>query len=63
VNRESASIDPDDPASPHYHEEEEDESFEPLARPSDNGAPRVPQSQGSERDPDTSTDSGHDPQH
>src|SRR5262249_55497736 len=36
TGRESASLDPDDPASPHYHEEEE-ESREPLAGPSDNG--------------------------
>jgi predicted RND superfamily exporter protein len=61
VNRESASIDPDDPASPHYHEEEEDESFEPLAAPSGNGAPRVPQSHGVDGGPDTSAAPGHDP--
>ena len=29
ASRESASLDPDDPASPHYHEEEE----EPMTRP------------------------------
>jgi hypothetical protein len=63
VNRESASIDPDDPASPHYHEEDEDESFEPLARPSENGARRVPQSQGSDRGSDTQAAPGPDPQH
>jgi multidrug efflux pump subunit AcrB len=39
--RESASIDPDDPASPHFHEEEEDERE--RAQPSGNGDSRVPQ--------------------
>ena len=63
VNRESASIDPDDPASPHYHEEEEDESFEPLARPSDNGELQILQPQGSDRGSDTQAAPGHDPQH
>jgi multidrug efflux pump subunit AcrB len=33
--RESASLDPDDPASPHYHEEEND--LQPPAGPSENG--------------------------
>jgi multidrug efflux pump subunit AcrB len=42
ATRESASLDPDDPASPHYHEEE----AEGLREPSpawDNGEPRAPQ--------------------
>jgi multidrug efflux pump subunit AcrB len=61
ASHESASLDPDDPASPHYHEEEE-ESRE-SAEPSDNGEPRVPQPQGSDRGSDTSAASGHDPEH
>jgi multidrug efflux pump subunit AcrB len=61
AGRESASLDPDDPASPHYHEEEQ-ESREP-AQPSDNGEPWVPQPQGSDYGPDTSAASGHEPQY
>src|SRR5262245_57773943 len=61
AGRESASLDPDDPASPHYHEEEQ-ESQEP-AQPSDNGEPWVPQPQGSDYGPDTSAASGHEPQY
>jgi multidrug efflux pump subunit AcrB len=38
VGRDSASIDPDDPASPHYHEEERDSSPD-----SANGAPQAPE--------------------
>jgi hypothetical protein len=38
TGRESASLDPDDPASPHYHEEEEEEAQE-LAPASTNGEP------------------------
>jgi hypothetical protein len=52
TTRESASLDPDDPASPHYHEEEE-ESREPLAGPLGNGEPQIVQPQGSDRGPDT----------
>jgi hypothetical protein len=59
VGRESASIDPDDPASRHYHEEER-EVLGP-SQPSDNGEPRVPQPQGPDRGPDMSAASG--PQH
>jgi multidrug efflux pump subunit AcrB len=61
ATRESASLDPDDPASPHYHEEEA-ESRE-ASQTSDNGELRVPQPQGADRGPDTSAASGHDPQH
>jgi multidrug efflux pump subunit AcrB len=61
ASRESASLDPGDPASPHYHDEEE-ESRE-LAQLSDNGEPRVPQPQGSVRGPDPSAASGHDPRY
>jgi predicted RND superfamily exporter protein len=59
--RESASLDPDDPASPHFHEEEEE--TREASRPSDNGVPRVPQPQGPDRGPDASAASGHDPRH
>jgi hypothetical protein len=62
TTRESASLDPDDPASPHYHEEEE-ESREPLVWPSDNGEPRTLQQQGSDRATDTQGAPGHDLQH
>ena len=55
---ESASLDPDDPASPHFHEEE-DEVREP-AQASDNGEPPVPQPLGSGSGPDTSASSRHD---
>jgi hypothetical protein len=61
TGRESASLDPDDPASPHYHEEEQ-ESQE-LSQPSDNGEPRVLQPQGPDRGLDASAASGHDPKH
>ena len=61
ASHESASLDPDDPASPHYHEEEE-ESRE-SARPSADGELRAPQPQGPDRGPDTSAASGHDPKH
>jgi multidrug efflux pump subunit AcrB len=59
ASRESASLDPGDPASPHYHDEEE-ESRE-LAEPSDNGEPPVPQPLGSGRGRDSSAASRHDP--
>jgi predicted RND superfamily exporter protein len=39
AGRESASLDPDDPSSPHYHEEENDR--EPAAGSSENGEPRA----------------------
>jgi AcrB/AcrD/AcrF family protein len=61
ASHESASLDPDDPTSPHYHEEEE-ESREP-ARPSADGELRVPQPQEPDRGSDTSAASGHDPKH
>jgi hypothetical protein len=61
ASRESASLDPDDPASPHHHDEEE-ESRE-SAQPSDNGELLVPQPQGVDRGRDTSVDPGHDPKY
>jgi multidrug efflux pump subunit AcrB len=39
ASRESASLDPDDPASPHYHEE--DQEGLTAAQPSTNGEPRA----------------------
>ena len=56
---ESASLDPDDPASPHHHDEVEEESREP-AQPSDNGAPLFTRTGAVEGDPNTSATSGHD---
>jgi multidrug efflux pump subunit AcrB len=53
VGRESASIDPDDPASPHYHEEEQE-----LSEPSTNGGPRVLRHQGADGEPDAPAASG-----
>jgi multidrug efflux pump subunit AcrB len=47
--RESASLDPDDPASPHFHEEEQD-TLSP-AQPSANGEPQVLQPQASSSSP------------
>jgi multidrug efflux pump subunit AcrB len=58
AGRASASLDPHDPASPHYHEEEEARE---AAQPSDNGEPRIPQPHGPERGPDTSAAPGLDP--
>jgi multidrug efflux pump subunit AcrB len=58
AGRESASIDPDDPASPHYHEEER-EATEP-ARPSANGEPQALPSQGPADWPEAQT--GHSPE-
>jgi len=51
AGRESASIDPDDPASPHYHEEELDELEQ--GRPSTNSEPQPLEPRGHA--------SGHDP--
>jgi multidrug efflux pump subunit AcrB len=51
AGRETASIDPDDPASPHYHEEERDELDQ--GRPAANGEPQALEPQGHA--------SGHDP--
>src|SRR5262249_35298448 len=62
TTRESASLDPDDPASPHYHEEEE-ESQEPLAGPSNDGEPQILKPQGSDRASDIHLAPGYDPQH
>jgi multidrug efflux pump subunit AcrB len=50
ASRESSSIDPDDPASPHFHEEERDEP-EP-GRPSANGPSQLPASEGLARGSD-----------
>ncbi len=61
AGRGSASIDPDDPASPHYHEEESDE-LEPTG-PSANGEPQVLQPQGQLVGPEAPADHGHDPSH
>ena len=58
---ESASLDPDDPASPHHHDEEE-ESRERL-QPSDNGVPMVPQPLGVDAGPHGSATIGQDPNH
>jgi RND family efflux transporter MFP subunit len=47
ASRASASIDPDDPASPHYHEDEGDEALEPAGLPANghghewSGTPRT----------------------
>src|SRR5512135_3282541 len=48
ARRESASLDPDDPTSPHYHEEEE---FQELAAPSADGEPEAAPLPGQERGP------------
>ncbi len=56
AGRESASLDPDDPASTHYHEEEAEASE--MARPSANGEPQVLQPQGPADDPSAA---GHNP--
>jgi multidrug efflux pump subunit AcrB len=58
---ESASLDPDDPASPHHHDEDE-ESRERL-QPSDNGVPMVPQPNGVDAGPHVSATIGHDPKY
>jgi multidrug efflux pump subunit AcrB len=59
TGRESASLDPDDPASPHYHEEEE-EALE-LAHPSTNGEPQGLQPQISPGGPGVPYDSAAEP--
>jgi multidrug efflux pump subunit AcrB len=53
AGRESASIDPDDPASPHYHEEEQDEPT--PAGASANGEPQALETEHL-NEPDSSTD-------
>jgi multidrug efflux pump subunit AcrB len=63
ATRESASLDPDDPASPHYHEEEQDEEHPDLSEASENGEPWVPQPQAKERGSDSSVASGRDSSH
>jgi hypothetical protein len=50
TTRDSASLDPDDPASPHYHEEETD-SDQPAGA-SANGERLVSQHQGPDGNPD-----------
>jgi Cu/Ag efflux pump CusA len=59
TGRESASLDPDDPASPHYHEEEEE--ARELARPSANGEPQVLEPQASPGGPGLPSDPGAEP--
>jgi multidrug efflux pump subunit AcrB len=61
TTRESASLDPDDPESPHYHEEET-ESGQP-ADTSANGEPPVPQHQGPDDGPDLPASPGYHPEH
>src|SRR5262249_25631115 len=61
TTRESASLDPDDPASPHYHEE--DEVFRLPRRHSENGELQTAQPQGSGRGPDPPSALGDEPQH
>ena len=56
AGRESASLDPDDPASTHYHEEEA-EAIE-MARPSANGEPQALPPQGPA---DAPAAAGHNP--
>ena len=54
AGRESASLDPDDPASTHYHEEEAEANE--IARPSANGEPQVLQPQDPAGDPSAASD-------
>jgi multidrug efflux pump subunit AcrB len=61
AGHQSASLDPDDPASLHYHEEEEESRT--AAQPSQNGEPPVPQLQQSDSSPDILAASSHHPQH
>jgi multidrug efflux pump subunit AcrB len=63
AGRQSASLDPDDPASPHYHEEEKEEESREPAWASDNGEPLIPQLQGPDGGSDTSATHGHDPKY
>jgi len=59
AGRESASLDPDDPASTHYHEEEaEARELVPLSA---NGEPQVLQPQGPTRGPDAPSTPVHNP--
>jgi predicted RND superfamily exporter protein len=57
ASRDSASIDPDDPASPHYHEEEQDEPT--PTRLSANGEPQDPDACALR--PDTPAGLGYEP--
>jgi multidrug efflux pump subunit AcrB len=59
AGRDSASIDPDDPASPHYHEEERDEPA--PAQRSSNGEPLALQTQGRTHGDVPPAGPGHDP--
>jgi multidrug efflux pump subunit AcrB len=61
TTRESASLDPDDPESPHYHEEEA-ESNNPAGTPA-NGEPLVLQSWGPGGDPGLPASPGYHPPH
>jgi multidrug efflux pump subunit AcrB len=59
TGRQSASLDPDDPASPHYHEEEEE--TRDLVRPSANGEPEILQPQASPGGPGLPSDISTEP--
>jgi multidrug efflux pump subunit AcrB len=59
TTRDSSSLDPDDPASPHYHEEDE-ELRQPRSR-SENGELQNAQPQGSGRGSDPPSALGHEP--
>jgi multidrug efflux pump subunit AcrB len=59
VSRESASIDPQDPASPHYHDEE-NESLE-RSQPSANGEPSLLQPLAQDLGPDAPAATGPQP--
>jgi multidrug efflux pump subunit AcrB len=59
ATRESASLDPDDPASPHYHEDEE-EAGQPPPSPAD-GERRSPRLQAVSHGRDATSPADHDP--
>jgi hypothetical protein len=59
AGRDSASLDPDDPASTHYHEEEAE--VRELVAPSANGEPQVLQPQAPARGPNAPAIPGHNP--
>jgi multidrug efflux pump subunit AcrB len=61
AGRQSASLDPDDPASPHYHEEEEESRA--AVPPSENGESPVLQVQESQNNPEFVATSRQHPQH
>jgi hypothetical protein len=61
AGRESASLDPDDPASPHFHEEELDTLS--SAQPSANGDPRVLNSRATSGDSGLLSEPGSEANH